>query len=333
MKCNKRVYLIEPNDLQFETKCENLKVEILKVYDQWKKENKNVEFSNLSHEEHEGLKELQKKIENNEIVVKHTDKSKRFAVETPESYSASMKPHIENKTEVDEKFVTKTINKINEINKSLVKILGIGKESNQEKRATNNVFTFLQTELPVLNGLPKDHKTGNTKRPVVNGNVGPVANSSNITSDVLEVFLVELREKVEKDNTCKSSEELICKFIEYNKKVVNKELENKERFVASLDVKALYPSLKTEQCVLEVKEAIKTSEIKLDGINKKELGVFLRKNLSTTEIVDRDFEELVPTKVKNKKVNKAEKSDDEYALWSFKKEYLSDKNSYEQSYI
>ena len=70
-----------------------------------------------------------------QLLVLHTDKSKKFAIETPESYLESMKPHLENKAEIGDKFVTKTGTKLNDINKSVVKILGICASSGQTKRA------------------------------------------------------------------------------------------------------------------------------------------------------------------------------------------------------
>ena len=39
MKCNKRVYLIEPTDIAFETKCENLCIEIMNTVKHLIKEN------------------------------------------------------------------------------------------------------------------------------------------------------------------------------------------------------------------------------------------------------------------------------------------------------
>ena len=57
----------------------------------------------------------------------HTDKSKKLSIDKPSSYKESMEPHVEGEREVDQRFVTKTVTKYNEINKSLVKVLGIGK--------------------------------------------------------------------------------------------------------------------------------------------------------------------------------------------------------------
>ena len=58
-----------------------------------------------------------------------------------------MKPHLENKKEVDNKFVSKTITKFNDISKSYVKVIGIGKNNGQHKRALNNVHVSTKSEV------------------------------------------------------------------------------------------------------------------------------------------------------------------------------------------
>ena len=90
MKCNKRVKIVEPSDITFETKCESLKLEILNVYRKWMNENQNIDFSNLNPEELEGLNNVKKKVRDKQLLILHTDKSKKFAIESPESYLESM---------------------------------------------------------------------------------------------------------------------------------------------------------------------------------------------------------------------------------------------------
>ena len=98
-------------------------------------ENQNMDFSNLNPEELEGLNNVKKKVRDKQLLILHTDKSKKFAIESPESYLESMQPHLENKAEIGDKFVTKTVTKLNDVNKSLIKVLGIGASSGQTKRA------------------------------------------------------------------------------------------------------------------------------------------------------------------------------------------------------
>ena len=300
MKCNKRVNIIEPDDITFETKCEYLFSKVMETYEEYDKNNENVEFSNLTENEKQGTKDVISAVRENKFVVFHTDKSKKFSVETKDSYKDSMKPHIQDKKELSQSSVSKIITKMNDANKSVVKIIGIGKSNGQDKRALNNVHMSSQTQLPVLNGLHKDHKAGNNKRQLVNGNIGPVSNLSNTISDILEPYLEEIREKVEGENTCKSVEELISHFIKFNS-TVNEGKNNK--FISSMDVKSLFPSLTTQQCTKAVISTIKSSELKVKGLNFKEMGVFLRKNLNSKEIHDKKLQNLVPNKNKKNKLD------------------------------
>ena len=191
---------------------------IKKSVDDWIKENSNEDFSNLNEDDKKGLEEIIKDIDDMKATVFHTDKSKKFSVDTPEGYKEDMKPHIEGKKIISEKEKRKIINKYNDISKDIVKILGIGKKYGQDKRAIKNVHMSTECELPVASGLPKDHKSGKHRRPVVNGNVGPVAVLSNILCDYLEPFVEEMKDHIDNDHTCKSTEELLHQFVKYNQK-------------------------------------------------------------------------------------------------------------------
>ena len=81
MKNNKRVHLMEPNDIALETKCENLKLKLLETFDCWSKENVNEEFSNLNDDEKLGLDDVIKYTNKDKCVASHTDKSKKFSIE------------------------------------------------------------------------------------------------------------------------------------------------------------------------------------------------------------------------------------------------------------
>ena len=123
--------ILDNGDLQHETKCENLKIEMLKTVKKYTQENVNKKYSNLSDEEQEGLKSLEDNIVDNKLVVIETDKSKKFAVNTPEQFIIDMEVHVKEDKIVDKKFVHKTTRKYNEICKSLVKIVNMGQNEGQ----------------------------------------------------------------------------------------------------------------------------------------------------------------------------------------------------------
>ena len=97
MKGNKRVKIVDPSDIALETKCENLKIEVMKTYERYDTENPNVDFSNLNEQEKMGLKDSLEKVESLECVISHTDKSKKFCVDAPDNYIKDMEPHTQNK--------------------------------------------------------------------------------------------------------------------------------------------------------------------------------------------------------------------------------------------
>ena len=72
--------------------------------------------------------------------------------------------------------------------------MGIGKNCNQDKRASSNVYVHYQSEFPVISGHHKDHKDGRKKRLLVNGNVGPVFILSDNICDVLNKYVEELKD-------------------------------------------------------------------------------------------------------------------------------------------
>ena len=167
----------------------------------------------------------------------------------------------------------------------------------------NNAHVSHQTELPIERGLYKDHKEGRAMRPLVNGNIGPADGLNNIASDILEPFVEELRIKHEGKNTCKSTEEAISIFENYNKRIDKGDIVGK-KFIASMDVKSLFPSLKTVQCVNAVKKTIISSKIMLKGFNHKELGIFLRKFLTTEDIESKQLNHLFLSKTKERKMKR-----------------------------
>ena len=91
-----------------EIKVQNMKRDLIKATEDYITEQKHIrkkrdqvsERVNLTEEETQGLKQLK---ERKDIVIFQTDKSGRFAVDTPENYILATTPHVENDIVVDEK--------------------------------------------------------------------------------------------------------------------------------------------------------------------------------------------------------------------------------------
>ena len=120
-----------------------------------------------------------------------------------------------------------------------------------------NVIYPENGELPNVYGLPKDHKDGKEYRPMANGNIGPLANTSNLLSLILPKYLDCVKTKLGL-NGCKSTEEIIANFVDYNDRVEASPNKHNKKFIASMDIKSLFPSLRTEDSVKLVRETIST---------------------------------------------------------------------------
>ena len=176
----------------------------------WMSENKNEGLDNLGSDEKDGIKKLTDMIENKKLVVGPTDKSKKFTVDKPENFLADMKVHTSNDPIVDKKYVNRVHKILNESSKSFVKIFQIGKQSGHIDRIMRNMYVQSNTELPVLDGFHKDHKPGRKKRALVDGNIGPMSNYSEILSLIIRSYNEEMKVKLNGGSSIKSTEELLC---------------------------------------------------------------------------------------------------------------------------
>ena len=95
MKCNKRVHLVESSNLELETKCKNLKIELSKGFQSYNDKYRNEMYSNLTKTEKDGLKKVKASNKAKKTVVFQTDKSKKFSIENPESYKKDMEKYVE----------------------------------------------------------------------------------------------------------------------------------------------------------------------------------------------------------------------------------------------
>ena len=148
-------------------------------------------------------------------------------------------------------------------------------------------------------------------KPGISGELG-ISNVSEIVSIFLKGYVYELQTKLGLKTTVKSSEELLSLFEEYNTlNCTNSE----NRFLASMDVESLFPSLKTEPTANLIKQTIIKSEIELAYVNIKELLIFLRKNMSPKDIQAFSFKDLLPNK--KKKTKSKSKEINKFELWDF----------------
>ena len=312
MGSNKRVYTIEPTDEDLETKRENLKIKIMEKYNSYIKDKcdrkGNIKENNISDVQESGMKSFSEKARENKVVVTDTDKSEKISVMRPDTYTSAMDDHTKNDKEIDFKEANKVSSVLNKHARSMAKILGIGKaySEREHKRALANSTVHRNGEFPVMRGSDKDHKRGRLQlRPICNGMAGPKKPLSEMVSDALENIL-----EYQDHDLCDSTEGMIHVIEKYNKENGNKNLE-KKKIVGSMDVKSLYPKLRAEPAAEIVKESIKMSKIKLDGLDVEEMGKFLRMSMSTKEIEEKGLKEILSYKRRKKKKKCKERKGDD----------------------
>ena len=130
-------------------------------------------------------------------------------------------------------------------------------------------------------------------------------------------YMQELQEKVGYNQTLGSTEEFLAYLTQFNQ-YVNQNSDNSENvFIASMDVESLYTSLQVGPTSDAIKETILNSQINVLGVNYKEIGIFLRKHMSSENIEGSIFKKFIPLKKKKVKKDKGEFESD---LWIFPEE-------------
>ena len=148
--------------------------------------------SNLSKSELEGLKSLRKRVNNKEIVITQTDKSRRFCVLRYDQYLDSGHKHTNKDMEIEHSHLKAVQRGVNDHCTWLRKIFNIGASWGHEDRFTSSMTDNSEVVAP-LYLLVKDHKGWRQEdgvpppsRPVCSGNRGLNRHLSEMLSNILE---------------------------------------------------------------------------------------------------------------------------------------------------
>ena len=108
-----------------------------------------------------GIKKLQRRVKEGEIVVRTTDKSKKLCISSYESYTRQGRVHVGEDREVSEEEIRNIQKKVNTTSRALVKIfrVGEGRGGNNAERTTG-AYSNNSCTIPPLTINPKDHKKG-----------------------------------------------------------------------------------------------------------------------------------------------------------------------------
>ena len=296
MKYNKRVYLPKQMSEEEEVKALNLKNMLMQEIEEYSKNNKNkMRMSNLKRKERDGLKSLKKRCKNG-LVVSQTDKSGKFSADSKDNYIKSMEEHVLKDEDITEEVHTKAQKEANAHSIFWSRMLCISSETGKgeaqrhinQQRAKNNLLVE-GSELPPVYGLRKDHKKTNdmNKGPPLRPVCSATTAYNSKLAHLVNTYLARIW-KNESEN-CASTEELLAEFQQINEKGIDQDC-----FVGSADVVALYPSLDIDSVVKVIGEMIIKSEIKLEGINYEEVGLYLSIHRKQDELKELGLQRICP---------------------------------------
>jgi hypothetical protein len=244
----------------------------------------------MTKEEEKDLDKLRKR---RDIVMMESDKSGKVTIETPDSYIKAANKHIENDAEITEKEEKKIEESFNAHGRVLSRVFRLGEAHNHEARVIE-AMTTERVEAPVLHLLGKDHKKGYDqkegppRRPVVGASEGPSYRVSNLISRIL----YEVADKMEGSAESNSTEDMLGSMVDTNEILKEKDIKVTEVTIGSLDVKALYPSLKAKESAQIAKEEIENSIVKIE-VNETELTKYLPICMTRADIVKEGLEDVV----------------------------------------
>ena len=168
-----------------------------------------------------------------------------------------------------------------------------------------------------MKGAEKDHKQNEDKikmRPIVNAMDGPKKNVSDTFSDLLSAVIEANNDEV----LCYSTEELLEAFESYNEEIEKEDKDENRYIIGSMDAVALYPSLRADKYAEIIREEVIKSKVRFENVDTFELGMYIRKHLSTKYINEKGYDKWLPTKVSKKHLKAAQKSyNEEYDPYKF----------------
>ena len=222
-----RVTLPKPLPAAEEAKIELRRNIHTEIYENFRKENCNKageQRSNLTREEQEGLKSLEKKIKDRKIIVIKTDKSSKFAVCSEEAYLRMGRVHTIKDKVINRKELLEAEKILNFHCVAWGKMWGSGDNHDHRSRIVNSKKTASENTADMYI-LLKDHKEGEKTRPIVTGCTSNTLGMSNNVACVLEAVAASEESPFESI----SSEDMLAKTKEYNKKVLEERLNMKKR--------------------------------------------------------------------------------------------------------
>ena len=301
LKENSRVYLPKPLPPQEEAKIEIRREQYEQVFRDHVRDHcseSGTQQSNMSWSHRNGLKKLQKRKKDGDIIVLTTDKSGKFAVSDVESYLAMGAVHTSKDSIIGDDEVRKIQNLHNGHTSMWLRMTNMGLEWNHQDRIKESCLQHTCT-VPPMYLLVKDHKEKKegalpATRPVVSGKSGMGLSMSNILSDMIENIANMRPNAIE----IISTEDLLSRVDHYNENVA--ETVSDDVILTGCDAVQLFPSLRAAESGRAVREStieiINETGLTIEGLDFKEIAKYIRMNMTDQEISARKLTRVVPTR-------------------------------------
>ena len=269
-----------------------------------------------------GIEKLKSRVKSGEIVCFTTDKSGRWAVDTPDNYRAACEVHLndEEKTpRIDVEVNDKGEKQMNCEALALLRMMG-NEEGDKGKRLRNAVVAH-GVKVPPFYGTRKDHKELPEGEEERGPKVRPVCGAEDCKTKRVSFLLCKLCSPLIKGNPthCDST----AKMLESIEAVNREGLVNENVVVGSLDVDALYPSLNIDRCAEVVRRRMFMSDLDFENLRWKEIGLYLVYHFTEEELRKEKVFSVCPKRRSRHgaptfTANGSEpKEEDRHRLWKF----------------
>ena len=294
-KTNGRIYAPKLGNKDQELLIERMKDKYIETCSKYINiDDKDRKPENVTEEEWSGMRSLQRRVKDREIVITTTDKTKKTAVISMEIYTEMAKSHTDKDTKVTLKVVKKIEREANYHSKVLTAVLNIG-TGLKDKERWETAKKVVDSKSPITEFHPKDHKEipqGDIfppSRGVCNATEGPLTRVEYTST----LWFDKVAENQKSKNECINTEMLKREFYEVNKIPVP---EGTERIVISMDIVSLYPSLQVDTVKKEMFKVIEQSNVEIRNINWRLLTIYIDRHVDPEMIKKKGLKPLMPTK-------------------------------------
>ena len=260
----------------------------------------NQKQTNLSRSQSLCLKSLARKVSKLEVIILEADKGKTFVVVDEPTYLAMAQDHIAMDPVVTPEEIKESQTILSSLGKSLANMVGLGSSHSRKNyiRCFDNSGSYAE-DIPNLKLLAKVHKSPTPSghpqsRPVVSAAMGMSSRTGDLISDILEPMVSTCLPRQEDLST----EEVVSQLEDAAKEIRENKL--RDTMVSSLDVRALYPSLDVEASSEGVAKFVRESKIEIEGIDWREVQVYLASSLDPHVQKREKIKHLLPARMWSK---------------------------------